>query len=171
MSLTWIAISLVVAGIILAFLYFAGTTQATQSSSKKRSTESKRDQYSNKNQLPSNKIGLPKQEGKSNPADGGDQNILEVFDYNGIKIIHDNGLWTVNDASVVQSFKDWGKLPPRYQKMVKELDNRSIQNQKQQDYFLEILNGFYYVSMPGGKKKKFNKFTDIPEDIRTFLGK
>jgi hypothetical protein len=85
--------------------------------------------------------------------------------------MHDNGLWTVNDASVVQIFKDWSKLPPRYQKMVKELDNRSIQNKKQQDYFLEILNGFYYVSMPGGKKKKFNKFTDIPEDIRTFLGK
>lgn len=95
---------------------------------------------------------------------------MEVFDYNGVKILHEDGLWTVNDNGV-RVYKDWSDVPPKYQKMVKELDNRSLGNQKKADYFLEILNGFYYVSMPGGKKKKYNKFTDIPEDIRKFLGK
>jgi len=150
-----IMISLVSAGIFLFYLYFVKSKIANSSKTNPKSKTS----YTKEN--PS----LKKNKQQA------DVNVLEVFDYNGTKILHESGFWTVNDAGMIQVYKDWALIPPKYQKMVKELDNRSIKDQKQADYFLEILNGFYYVSMPGGRKKKYNTFTDIPEDIRKFLGK
>jgi hypothetical protein len=193
----WILISLLLAGGILAFLFFA----KRKDSPSKFNSEDKRPNpwetdgvwrpknigsqnsgkhfggtstlwdtiFSSKPEDDSIKNDLGKNTGKGRPDQ--DSNVLEVFDYNGIKILHENGKWTVNDGGPIQTYGDWVRLPPRFQKMVKELDTRSLQNQKSQDYFLEILNGFYYVSMPGGKKKKYKSFHDIPIDIRKFLGK
>lgn len=150
-----ILISLAVAGLLLFLLIFT----------KRKSPSTNNQSRSKTTYRPDGSID-PKTK-KSNE----DIEILEVFDYNGVKILHEDGLWTVNDSGMIQVYKDWVQIPPRYQKMVKELDNRSIQNKKKPDYFLEILNGFYYVSMPGGKKKKYDTFASIPADIRKFLGK
>ncbi len=95
--------------------------------------------------------------------------VMEIFDYNGIKILHQDGMYTVNEKGVVTNYSNWNLLPHKYQKMVKELDNRSL-GEKGQDYFLEILNGFYYVSLPGGKKKKYRTLDEIPPQIRKRLG-
>ncbi|TGN06458.1 hypothetical protein [Leptospira ilyithenensis] len=94
---------------------------------------------------------------------------MEVFDYNGTKILHQDGNYTVNDKGVVTNYSNWNLLPKKYQSMVKELDNRSL-GEKGEDYFLEILNGFYYVSLPGGKKKRYDTIADIPPNIRKRLG-
>ncbi|BDA77226.1 hypothetical protein LPTSP3_g01560 [Leptospira kobayashii] len=95
--------------------------------------------------------------------------VMEIFDYNGTKILHQDGAYTVNDKGVVTNYSNWNLLPKKYQSMVKELDNRSL-GEKGEDYFLEILNGFYYVSLPGGKKKRYDTIADIPPNIRKRLG-
>lgn len=95
--------------------------------------------------------------------------VMEIFDYNGTKILHQDGCYTVNDKGVVTNHLNWNLLPQKYQIMVKELDNRSL-GQKGSDYFLEILNGFYYVSLPGGKKKRYQSISEIPSHIRKKLG-
>ncbi|MCG9875360.1 MAG: hypothetical protein MH321_11315 [Leptospiraceae bacterium] len=150
-----ILISLVIAGLLLFLLVIT-----------KRKSPSKKNEIRSRTTYRQDSLVDPKTK-KTND----DIKVLEVFDYNGVKILHEDGLWTVNDTGMIQVYKDWVQIPPKYQKMVKELDNRSIHNKKKPDYFLEILNGFYYVSMPGGKKKKYDTFTDIPVDIRKFLGK
>ncbi|EQA44101.1 hypothetical protein LEP1GSC050_3154 [Leptospira broomii serovar Hurstbridge str. 5399] len=97
-------------------------------------------------------------------------NVLEVFDYNGIKIMHENGLYTVNHAGEIQVYGSWAELPSRYQAMVKEMDKSALGQKKQGNYYMEILNGTYYVIFPDGKKHKYPKFEDIPEKIRKALG-
>ncbi|EPG65599.1 hypothetical protein ACE5IS_05905 [Leptospira wolffii] len=97
-------------------------------------------------------------------------NVLEVFDYNGIKIMHENGLYTVNHAGEIQVYASWQALPPRYQAMVKEMDKSSIGQKKKGNYYMEVLNGIYYVVFPDGKRQKYPKFEDIPEKIRKALG-
>lgn len=98
-------------------------------------------------------------------------NIMEVFDYLGTKIIHENGTYTVNQKGRVGFYRTWDDLPMEYKKMVKELDSRSQETKSGDDYFLEIVNGLYYLTMPGGKKKKYNSLSEIPSHIRKALGK
>lgn len=99
------------------------------------------------------------------------KNVLEVFEYYGTKILHENGVYTVNHNGKVNVFTSWQQVPIQFQKMVKELDERSLAKKGKEDYFLEILNGFYYVTEPGGKKKSFRRYEDIPPEIRKKLGK
>ena len=95
--------------------------------------------------------------------------VIEIFEYYGTKILHQDGTYTVNDKGVVTNYSNWNLLPKMYQTMVKELDKRSL-GEKGQDYFLEMLNGFYYVSLPGGKKKRYDSINDIPPHIRKRIG-
>lgn len=108
---------------------------------------------------------------KKDPKSSKDNNlkVMEIFDYNGTKILHQDGAYTVNDQGVVTNYMNWNLLPTKYQKMVKELDNRSL-GEKGEDYFLEMINGFYYVSLPGGRKKRYDSIQSIPADIRKRLG-
>jgi hypothetical protein len=55
--------------------------------------------------------------------------------------------------------------------MIKELDQRSLKAKQNDDYFLECINGIYYLTMPGGKRKRYEKLSDIPENIRRAVGK
>ncbi len=95
--------------------------------------------------------------------------VTEIFDYNGVKILHEKGIYTVNDRGIVAQHSSWDSLPKRYQRMILELDQRS-QGQKGEDYFLEMLNGFYYISEPNGKKKRYDSIEDIPPRIRKNVG-
>jgi hypothetical protein len=99
------------------------------------------------------------------------QSILEIFDYLGTKIVHENGTYTVNHKGKVSFFKSWELVPIQFQKMVKELDNRSGLAKKNDDYFLEVINGIYYLTMPDGSIKKYNRLTDVPAYIRKAVGK
>lgn len=105
------------------------------------------------------------QKAKSEPS------ILEIFDYLGTKIVHENGTYTVNHKGKVTFYKSWQEVPIQFQKMVKELDNRSGLSQKNDDYFLEVINGIYYLTMPDGTIKKYKRLTDVPEYIRKAVGK
>ncbi|ASP41322.1 hypothetical protein AMR47_03210 [Leptospira interrogans] len=97
-------------------------------------------------------------------------NVLEVFDYNGIKIMHENGIYTVNTGGEIEVYGSWQALPSRYQRMVKEMDHRATGEKKAGKYYMEILNGVYYVIFPDGKNHNYNRFEDIPEKIRKNLG-
>lgn len=97
--------------------------------------------------------------------------ILEVFDYLGTKIMHENGSYTVNYDGKVAFFKSWDMLPAKFQKMVLELEDRSKKAQEKGDYFLEILNGVYKLTLPNGKTKKYKRLDDIPAHIRKIIGK
>ncbi|TGM27908.1 hypothetical protein EHQ82_01775 [Leptospira selangorensis] len=116
---------------------------------------------------PKNKDTKSKKDSKSQKDNN--LKVMEIFDYNGTKILHQDGAYTVNDQGVVTNYMNWNLLPSKYQKMVKELDNRSL-GEKGEDYFLEMINGFYYVSLPGGKKKRYDSIQSIPADIRKRLG-
>jgi lipopolysaccharide export LptBFGC system permease protein LptF len=98
-------------------------------------------------------------------------NVLEVFDYLGTKIVHENGTYTVNHKGRIAFFKTWNDLPQEYKKMVKELDSRSLNQKIGDDYFLESINGYHYLTLPGGKKKKYNTLNEIPAHIRKAIGK
>lgn len=99
--------------------------------------------------------------------------IVEMFDYLGTKILQEDGKYTVNENGIVKSFPSWEKLPQKYQKMVHELDKRSnpTQNKNPDDFFMEVINGVYYVTMPNGKKKKYNSLKEIPIRLRKLIGK
>lgn len=83
-------------------------------------------------------------------------NVLEVFDYNGIKIMHENGIYTVNTGGEIEVYSSWQTLPSRYQRMVKEMDHRATGEKKSGKYYMEILNGVYYVIFPDGKNISIN---------------
>ena len=100
-----------------------------------------------------------------------EQSILEIFDYLGTKIVHENGTYTVNHKGKVSFYKSWSEVPIQFQKMVKELDNRSGLAKKNDDYFLEVINGIYYLAMPDGTIKKYKRLTDVPAYIRKAVGK
>jgi len=100
-----------------------------------------------------------------------EQSILEIFDYLGTKIVHENGTYTVNHKGKVTFYKSWQEVPIQFQKMVKELDNRSGLAKKNDDYFLEVINGIYYLTMPDGTIKKYKRLTDVPAYIRKAVGK
>ncbi len=100
-----------------------------------------------------------------------EQSILEIFDYLGTKIVHENGTYTVNHKGKVTFYKSWSEVPIQFQKMVKELDNRSGLAKKNDDYFLEVINGIYYLTMPDGTIKKYKRLTDVPAYIRKAVGK
>ncbi|PJZ46213.1 hypothetical protein [Leptospira brenneri] len=135
---------------------------------KKESPSSSKSKQGSGSEDPSNtNSGKPKKDPKSTKDNN--LKVMEIFDYNGIKILHQDGAYTVNDQGVVSNYMNWNLLPSKYQKMVKELDNRSL-GEKGEDYFLEMINGFYYVSLPGGKKKKYDSIQSIPADIRKRLG-
>jgi hypothetical protein len=146
--------------ILFALLAFVGFLLLTFGLLKSKKVNPKKNMESNPNE-PSKEI-LKK---KKDPA----LQVMEIFDYNGTKILHQDGTYTVNDKGVVTNYSNWNLLPNKFQRMVKELDNRSL-GEKGQDYFLEILNGYYYVSLPGGKKKRYNTLNDIPPQIRKRLG-
>lgn len=110
------------------------------------------------------------QKKKKKQEEKNDSDVLEVFDYLGTKIIHENGTYTVNHKGKVVTYKSWIELPAPFQKMVKELDNRSLQK-KSGDYFLETINGVHYLTFPNGKRKKYKNLNDIPANIRKAVGK
>ncbi|MCG6147452.1 hypothetical protein LFX15_04055 [Leptospira levettii] len=134
---------------------------------KESSTNPKSKSNSNSDDNTKNVDGKSKKDSK--PPKDNNLKVMEIFDYNGTKILHQDGAYTVNDQGVVTNYMNWNLLPSKYQKMVKELDNRSL-GEKGQDYFLEMINGFYYVSLPGGKKKRYDSIQSIPADIRKRLG-
>ena len=100
-----------------------------------------------------------------------DYMVTEIFDYKGTKILHDKGKYIVNHKGRVSTYESWQSLPRQFQLMVKELDKRSQQNkaQKKDDYFMEIINGSYYITTPKGKKKRYDRFNDIPNHVRELL--
>lgn len=99
-----------------------------------------------------------------------DISVMEVFDYGPIKIMHENGLYTVNDSGIVNTFKSWRYLPVKYQRMVKDIDQRSVKSGKD-GYFLDIINGVYHLTLPNGKTKRYDTLNDIPKEIRAIVGK
>ncbi|MCC6447766.1 MAG: hypothetical protein IT215_03685 [Chitinophagaceae bacterium] len=116
------------------------------------------------------KVLKPKTEKQPKKEEKNDADILEVFDYLGLKIIHENGKYTVNEKGKLKTYNSWIELPSIYQKMIKELDNRSLQK-KAGDYFLETINGVHYLTFPNGKRKKYKNLHDIPAHIRKAVGK
>lgn len=98
-----------------------------------------------------------------------EKDVVEIFDYLGTKIIHENGIYTVNDKGALAIYNSWKELPIKYQKMVKELDNRSV-SKDLDSYYLESINGVYYLTFPDGKQKKYKNYNDIPSHIRKTIG-
>ena len=97
-----------------------------------------------------------------------DISVKEIFDYGKIKIMHENGIYTINDNGRVMTYKSWRYLPATYQKLVKQVDSGTLA-QNRAGYFLDNINGIFYVTTPEGKKKKYNSMNDIPERIRKLL--
>ncbi|XDD50435.1 hypothetical protein AB3N59_01070 [Leptospira sp. WS92.C1] len=151
-------ISLVLAGLIYLFLLLVRR--------KEKGNPNSVVQYS----LPKDDLNSASGRGDKRDSKNIKANILEVFDYNGIKIMHENGIYTVNTGGEIEVYGSWETLPSRYQRMVKEMDHRATGEKKAGKYYMEILNGVYYVIFPDGKKHKYKHFEEIPEKIRKNLG-
>ncbi|ASV13061.1 hypothetical protein [Leptospira santarosai] len=152
------ATSLLFAGFIYLFLLFVRKKEKGARNSIVKYSLPKEDLNSSLNRAEAKETITPK------------TNVLEVFDYNGIKIMHENGIYTVNTGGEIEVYGSWQTLPSRYQRMVKEMDHRATGEKKAGKYYMEILNGIYYVIFPDGKKHKYKHFEDIPEKIRKNLG-
>lgn len=94
--------------------------------------------------------------------------MKEIFDYGNIKIMNDNGIYTVNNNGVIMTYKSWRYLPLQFQKMVKQVDSGTLAKSKF-GYFIDNINGVYYLTMPNGKKKKYNNLDEVPQNIRKLL--
>lgn len=92
--------------------------------------------------------------------------VLESFDYNGVKILNDNGTYTFDDNGRVSVFSSYEELPYHYQKMLAEIDNARREKGK---VVLETINGRHTVIFPDGKKKKYKRLEDIPPRVRALL--
>ena len=114
---------------------------------------------------------MQKPETRVEPEVVPENSVIELFDYFGTKILHENGKYTVNFKGVVTVYKNWKEVPNKFQMMVKELDRRSEEEKTGNDYFIEVINGKYFVTLPGGKRKQFNNLKDIPVRIRRMIGR
>ena len=149
---TLIYTAIILSGILLSYLFLIPAGAPRKKEHRRRRTKSA--------------SSLVNDFGKK-PAD---VSVMEVFDYGPVKIMHENGLYTVNDCGVVNTFKSWRYLPVKYQRMVKDIDQRAVKSGKD-GYFLDIINGVYHLTMPDGKKKRYNTLNDIPKEIRAIVGK
>lgn len=100
---------------------------------------------------------------------GEDHLVTEIFDYYGTKILQDKGKYIVNYQGKVIVYDSWQDLPKQFQAMVIELDKRSQSKKSEDNYFMEIINGSYYITTPNGKKKRYDSYNDIPTQIRELL--
>ncbi|MCB1157162.1 MAG: hypothetical protein H7A25_07080 [Leptospiraceae bacterium] len=100
-----------------------------------------------------------------------DSLVTEIFDYLGTKILHDKGKYIVNHKGKVDTYPNWQSLPKQFQNMVRELDKLSQQKKSSDNYFMEIINGSYYVTTPNGKKKRYDRYDDIPVHMRELMRK
>jgi|GEM_PF-1074059 len=146
---------------MFAILFFVGAILLLFSSLRRKPKKIKTKDES----LPSETLLSKKKEKSKKP----NIKVTEIFDYNGIKILHEEGNYLVNDRGVIYNYSTWESLPKRYQSMVLELDQRS-QGAKGEDYFLEMINGYYYISEPNGKKKRYDSKAEIPAKIRKAVG-
>jgi len=94
--------------------------------------------------------------------------IFESFDYNGTKILNTDGIFTIIDGSKPEVYDSLEKIPSKYRKMMLEIDNCKSQPVKGK-YYLENLNGKYFVRFPDGRKKKYKAYADIPDRIKKVM--
>ena len=94
--------------------------------------------------------------------------IYESFDYLGTKIYNNDGLYTVIDEGKSKNYSSIETLPIKYRKMIVDLDHQKY-TATENNYYLENLNGKYYVRFPNGKRKTFKKYEDIPDKIKKML--
>jgi len=94
--------------------------------------------------------------------------IFESFDYNGTKILNTDGVFTILDGGRPQVYDSLEKIPSKYRKMMLEIDDCKSQP-VQGKYFLENLNGKYFVRFPDGRKKKYKAYADIPDRIKKVM--
>jgi len=94
--------------------------------------------------------------------------IYETFNYLGTKIYNNDGLYTVVEKDKSKNYSSIETLPIKYRKMIVDLDKQKY-NSNPNNYYLENLNGKYYVRFPNGKRKTFKKYEDIPDKIKKML--
>ncbi|MES0490047.1 MAG: hypothetical protein ABUK01_08655 [Leptospirales bacterium] len=97
-----------------------------------------------------------------------DFGVFESFDYHGTKILNTDGVYTVIDGHKPEVYSSLQTLPSRYRKMMIEIDDCKTQPVKGK-YYLENLNGKYFVRFPDGRKKKYKTYADIPDRIKKVM--
>lgn len=93
-------------------------------------------------------------------------NLIEIFDYKGIKIIQEKGSYTVNNHGFTEFFPSYEDLSYKYKKMISEIQNRRTESDDHDSFFIEQADGLYYVTTPDGRRRRYRKWSDIPERIR-----
>jgi len=119
------------------------------------------------NQPPKQSIGAKEQQ-KPQPLPPNPQlQIFEVFDYKGLKIINDNGNYTVNDQGVVRTFGPIEHIPQKYRAILLEFISGEFSGGAH--CYLENTNGKYKVLTPDGRKKEYNDYSAIPDEVKKMM--
>ncbi len=145
MELAQVILLFALSATLTAFLIYLATRRRTPKRKKSRKVETK-----------------PK---KKEP----EVSVFESFDYNGIKILHTDGVYTILEGDgKPKVFPGAEYLPPKYRKMILEIDGHKT-GQKKGKYYLENVNGRYMVRFPDGRSKKYRKYEDIPDHIKKMI--
>lgn len=120
-----------------------------------------------KRRAPAKRASAP--EKKTKKGEKAEVSIFESFDYNGIKILHTDGVYTILEGDGKPKVYPGAQyLPPKYRKMILEIDGHKTGERKGK-YYLENVNGKFMVRFPDGRSKKYKRYEDIPERIRKLI--
>lgn len=91
--------------------------------------------------------------------------LFESYDYHGVRIVNEDGTYTINDHGAVKVYMSINELPLKYIKMLKVMQDLSG-GKSDKDYTIVYENGKYILRLPGGKKKVYRRISEIPAKFR-----
>lgn len=98
--------------------------------------------------------------------------VIESFDYHGIKIYQEKGAYNINDHGRVYHFGSLEELPSKYKKILQEIAHHSsgkpATNSK--NVMLESNNGKYTFTDNKGNKQRLKHKSDLSEKLLRLFG-
>jgi hypothetical protein len=102
-----------------------------------------------------------------------DVEVIESFDYHGIKIYQEKGAYNVKDHGRIYHYSSLDKLPAKYKLILKEIEQHSTgrPSNKTKNVMLESNNGKYTFTDHKGQKQSLKDKSELTEKIlRIFRG-
>lgn len=98
--------------------------------------------------------------------------IIESFDYHGIKIYQEKGAYNINDNGRIYHFASLEELPPKYRRILQEIAHHSrgkpVANSK--NVMLESNNGKYTFTDHKGNRQHLKHKSDLSKKFLRLFG-
>lgn len=98
--------------------------------------------------------------------------IIESFDYHGIKIYQEKGAYNINDNGRVYHFANLEELPAKYKRILQEIAHHSSGKPaiNTKNVMLESNNGKYTFTDHKGNKQRLKAKSDLSEKLLRLFG-